>query len=196
MNPLKVFEKIKPLLLQAIPEYIRATPIADPLAIVRLYYYDTHAPSTYLDFMYVSHQQRQVALDSEDPMVDLWCSTEDCGSRPKIEIPRELPLTALDQELTALFAKIYEVLSEDEYEETGMELFRAALQSVARQLNQMDWRSICNVTDDFVIVPADGSMHFGDDEPDILAAIPPDRLALLHARGFLGPPDNLFRFER
>ncbi len=42
-----------------------------------------------------------------------------------------------------------------------------------------------------VIVPADGSRLFGDDEADIVALVPCERLALLMAQGFIGPEGNV-----
>jgi hypothetical protein len=94
-----------------------------------------------------------------------------------------------DNQIAKLLASIYRFLDEDEI--SGMKMFRGALQSVTLKLNQLDWQQVCEVTDDFVIVPADGSMHFHDDEGDLAGGVPSERLGLLQSRGFLGRSDAL-----
>lgn len=90
-------------------------------------------------------------------------------------------------QLPELFAQVYELLCEDE--DTYMVSFREMLQGVCRELNEMDWRPICPVTDDFVVFPKDDSNHFSDVWPDIVRSVPPARLDLLRSRG-LGPPEE------
>jgi predicted RNase H-like HicB family nuclease len=61
--------------------------------------------------------------------------------------------------------------------------FRESLHSVARRLNQIDWRPILPITDDFAVVVIDGTAYWLDE--DISASVPADRLELLRSRGLL-----------
>lgn len=69
--------------------------------------------------------------------------------------------------------------------------FQSTLQSVCRQFNEIDWSPHCEVTDDFVVAPGDGSMHFDDDEPDLRLSIPAPKLQTLQQRGFLGSKKSM-----
>ena len=55
-------------------------------------------------------------------------------------------------------------------------------QRVALQLNALDWRTMLQVTDDFIVFPADGSHSFCDDLGDMAASVPKPRLRLLQSR--------------
>jgi len=186
-----VFDQIQTLLVREIPKAISQASPATPMAILRICYYDTHAPLTYLDFRCVSEAERNAIVKKKGKYVlnDLWSVVEEPGVRPNLDLPADPPTSAADKKLTQLFAQIYEILSEDEDE--GMTQFRSALQSVCRQLNDIDWSAHCEVTDDFVVAPGDGSAHFDDDEPDLRLSIPAQKLATLQQRGFLGSKKSL-----
>jgi hypothetical protein len=109
-----------------------------------------------------------------------WLSTEDWGDLPGIDFEGR-------GEIAALFAQVYDLLCDDE--DKWMVPFRRMLQRVCRSLNGDDWRSVCAVTDDFFVVPADGSQYFANDYPDIVRSVPAARLKLLRSRGF-GPPEE------
>jgi hypothetical protein len=85
---------------------------------------------------------------------------------------------------------VYELLSESE--DKYMPALQRMLRRVSRELNKKDWSAICEVTDDFVIAPADGSQFFAGDQDyaDLVKSIPPKRLALLRSRGLLGPDET------
>ena len=58
------------------------------------------------------------------------------------------------------------------------------LQRVAARLNSVNWRSITKVTDDFIVCLQDS--HGGhDNQEDIDACVPPDRISLLRSRNLL-----------
>ena len=97
-------------------------------------------------------------------------------------------MSKIHREVAAQFDRIYELLCEDE--DGNMAPFRQLIQQVARDLNFTDWTRYCRVTDDFVVVPADGSQHYCDDYEDILASVPESRLELLRSRRVLGPPEH------
>jgi len=180
MSTADVFDMLKPLLVEAIPQAIATLKLCKPLWRVCIYYYDTHAPSTYLLLLPASAEWRAGVIERHqgDAPRYLWLFEEGAGNGPEVYFDGSGPITAL-------FTQLYALLCEDE--DQYMVRYREMLQCVCRDLNGKNWGAFCPVTDDFVIVPADGSMHFGDSYPDIANSIPPDRLQLLRTRGF-GPP--------
>lgn len=186
MKTKDVFDKIQSLLISTIPETIGSLEFDGPLCVLRIYYYDTHAPYTYLDFRCITAAERQKVLDEQgkDALLHIWAAGEECGVRPCVALPNDPPATVVDEHLRTLFATVFDQLLEDE--EVGMRCFRSALQSVSRRLNALNWTSVCTVTDDFVIAPADGSQFFCDEYDDLTNSIPVDKLELLRARGFFG----------
>jgi hypothetical protein len=183
------FDQLVPLLVDAIPKAVSALKLKKPVCIVRIYYYDTHAPCTYLSLRTVSAECRDqvVAAKGRNAPFYLWSSGEDCGDGT-VGLPPEKPAGKPDKQIAALFEKVYDLLCEDEDE--YMDPFREMLRQVAAKLNALDWSKVCKVTDDFVVAPADGSMHFGDDYEDLVASVPEERLELLRSRGFLGPEET------
>jgi hypothetical protein len=186
------FESLVPLLVDAIPQAVASLELTKPVCAVRIYYYDTHAPRTYLVLKTVSADCRAQALAGKGRKAPyyLWGSGERCGDG-QVELPgKSVPGRAQGQ-LTKLFEEIYDRLCKDE--DANMVLFRKALQQVARELNSKDWASVCPVTDDFVVAPADGSTHFGNEYQDIAESVQAKRLALLRSRGFLGPSEMWYQ---
>jgi hypothetical protein len=187
MPPMPPFDKLVPLLVDAIPQAVASLKLTKPICIVRIYFYDTHASCTYLSLRTVSVECRDQVLASKgkDAPYYIWGSGENCGDGT-IDLPPEKPTSKLDKQIAALFEQVYEFLSEDDHEEENMIPFRQMVRQVAAKLNRIDWNPYCKVTDDFVVVPADGSMSFcGEDYEDLVESVPADRVALLHARGLL-----------
>ena len=183
------FESLVPLLVDEIPRAIAAAKLASPLACLRIVYYDTHAPCTYLRLRTVSAECRTKVLADKgrDAPFYLWAAGEDCGDG-QVDLPAEPPATKGQKQIEKLFQEVYELLCDDEDEH--MVPFRSMLAQVARALNSKDWAKICPVTDDFVIAIADGDQHFADDYQDLVDSIPAERLELLRARGLLGPGER------
>jgi hypothetical protein len=185
------FDKLVPLLVGAIPKAVASLKPTKPICIVRIYFYDTHAPCTYLSLRTVSAECRDQVLVSKgrDAPFYIWGSGEECGDG-NVDLPPDPPSSKTEKQIAGLFEQVYELLSDDE--EENMVPYRELLREVARQLNALSWKKkICKVTDDFVVVPADGSMHFGgEDYEDMVESIPSDRLALLRSRGLLGPDES------
>lgn len=202
------FDQIYRSLIAAIPDVIESFTYPEPLCLVRVYYYDSHAPSTYLDFRCVSVRERQEVLKKQQhkpsgPLYYLWAAGEECGTSLPATIP-ENPESSSgilagwnlysmnpDKQIKGLFAEVNSLLDQDS--NLYMTEFRKTLQRVTLKLNELDWKQICEVSDDFVIIPADGSRFFGRDEDDIEQGMPAERLKLLQSRGFLGPPESLLR---
>jgi hypothetical protein len=183
-------DSLVPLLVMAIPKAIGSLKLAKPVCIVRIYYYDTHAPCTYLSLRTVSAGCRAQVLASKgrDAPFYIWGSGEECGDG-HVDLPLERPSGKTEKQIATLFQQIYDSLFEDE--EENMVAFRQMLQQVARELNAKDWKKVCPVTDDFGVLPADGSQHFGgEDYEDLVESVPAERLDLLRSRRFLGPGEN------
>ncbi len=181
-----VFETLEPLLVAAIPPAIAAMKRTKPICCVRLYYYDPHAPCAYLTLKTISADCRAKVVSDKGRSAPfhLWSAGEECGDG-MVELPSDPPANKAEKQLAKWFAKVYGQLEEDEDE--AMPPLRAMLQRVAAQLNSMDWKSVCAVTDDFVVVPADGSQFFGgEDYEELVASVPAERLDLLRSRGLLG----------
>lgn len=197
------FDALVPLLVDAIPAAVASLKPTKPICILRLYFFDTHAPCAYLLLKSTSTDERTRVL-AEGSTFHLWAAGEGCGDEV-VTLPPDRPeegkLAAMVR-LAYLFLwpssrlllkiefhlmKVYDLLCEDEDE--YMAAYREMLREVARQLNAKDWSKVCPVTDDFVVVPADGSQHFGgEDYEDLVASVPSARLALLRSRGLLDCP--------
>jgi hypothetical protein len=183
------FDKLAPLLVKAIPEAVASLKLKDPICCVRLYYYDTHAPCGYLSLLIQSKKYRDqlLAEKARDALSSLWGSSEQSRDAC-VDLPDETPKSKSHKQLAKQFEQVYEILCEDEDE--GMVEYREMVQSVARELNAMDWSKHCAVTDDFVVAAADGSQCFCDDYEDLVNSIPEERLELLRTRGLLGPGED------
>ncbi len=64
------------------------------------------------------------------------------------------------------------------------------LRRVARRLNDLDWSTICRVTDDFVVVTADNTGNYGY-VSDAAASMTPRQLRRLRRSGWF--PSRLHR---
>lgn len=188
------FKSLIPLLVDEIPRAIASAKLAGPLASLRIVYYDTHAPCTYLRLRTVSAEcQTKVLADKgRDAPSYLWAAGEDCGDG-QIDFPAQPPAGKGHKQIEKQFQEIYALLCDDEDEH--MPPFRSMLVEVARALNARDWASICPVTDDFVVALADGEQFFADDYQDLLDSIPAERLELLRGRGLLGPEETWDRLQ-
>ena len=186
-----VFEEIQPLLIEEIPRTLgAATPDAE-ICVVRIFYYDTHAPSAYVDFRCVTTEQRKATLERhrDNGLMYLWGSGEECGNRPRVTIPADDPADENGRKIAVLFTRIYSLLCNDEMQ--NMQHYRSAIQKAALAMNRNGVTWGFPISDDFVIVPADGSMCFCDDASDIVASVPEPKIKLLQSKGFLGPNGRL-----
>jgi hypothetical protein len=188
MSKPNTFENLARVLVAAIPTAIASLKLAKAVCCVRIHYYDTHAPSTYLLLKTISADCRTSVLESKgrNALYYLWGSGEECGDGhvylPKPTSPDDPP------GIKTLLETVYDLLRDDEGK--YMDQFRSMLQRVSLELHSIDWNRFCPVTDDFSIVPADGSAHFGNEYDDIANSIPPARLDLLRSRGLLGHHEN------
>lgn len=182
------FEELTRHLVTAIPTAVRKFQLVEPVSALLVYYYDTQAPEAYLELKPVeqSYQQQVVTQEGRDAPFTLWAPGEEKGNLPTATLPHDDSHPAAG----ALFQRIYERLSEDGHEEEAMRKYRAAIHQTTLQLNQQDWSKVCPVTEDFVVVPADGSQAFADTYEDLTGGVPEDRLDRLRQQGLLGPGES------
>jgi hypothetical protein len=115
-----------------------------------------------------------VARYGDEARLHYWASWADGGDLDGVDLDGP-------GRITELFGDVYPLLCEDEAKH--MIQFRGMLQRVCRELNGQDWQRYCPVTDDFIVIPTDGSAHFCDEYPDVVQSVPPTRLDLLSSRG-------------
>jgi hypothetical protein len=178
-----LFKELVPLLINAIPDALSTRRLPETICCLRIYYYDTHAPCTYLTLSVMTERHRKQLLDTKgrDALFYLWSAGELDGDniRERVDVNGPPPITAM-------FKKVYKRLCSD-HGELSMLHFRKVVHKVAYALNEKNWAGRFPVTDDFVFVAADGSQAFADQYVDLIKSIPPDRLNLLRDRGLLGP---------
>lgn len=63
-------------------------------------------------------------------------------------------------------------------------LMRQILHRAALRLNRVDWSTLLPVTDDFVVAVIDNTGDYEQDE-DLAASVPPEKIAVLQSSGFL-----------
>src|SRR6478672_11719137 len=108
MKDTELFEALVPLLCDEIPKRIAQLDLKKPIFRLRLYYYDTHAPSTHLLLVPSSDEFRKAMAAKHGGVSreQLWVGGNG-SDLPTCEL-REPPL------LTKLFAQVYELLDEKE----------------------------------------------------------------------------------
>jgi hypothetical protein len=111
----------------------------------------------------------------------LWCADE-CEEGDGV-----ICATVTDATVSRLCRDWYRQLPKGSLpDDSALFPLREAIQRVAATLNRLDWQPYAPVTDDFVVIPADGTHSFCADYAEMLSSIPPDRLDLLRSRLFLG----------
>ncbi len=130
------FQAVVPLLVEAVPKLIASKTVPGPLCIVRLFYFDTHAPGTYLWIRTMSDGYRASLLEQQgrSALYELWASGEQSGDG-HLSLPDDPP-GPQHQQIAGFFAAIWERLC-DEGEDHVMPMFQQTLQSACKGLNQL-----------------------------------------------------------
>lgn len=178
----KVLPQIEELLIAEIPRVVKAARISDPVYCLRIWYNGTDSMSDAVPYcMLIKESARKtyIATHGLRDVGALWMADEWTYPEMHFDIHSNHP------KLKQLYAEWYEWLCSQDDETEALQLFRKMTQRVARRLNDLDWRKILPVTDDFVVFPADGAHAFWDDTGDLLASITPAQQALLETRKLL-----------
>jgi hypothetical protein len=183
-----ILGKLEGLLIAEIPQAVKRAQVVEPVYCLRIYYDATDMPeegfATRLWLVKDAARTRLLKLQGKQAPGFIWCADEVDRTEDGYHAT-----FAKDSQIPKLCQKFYPKLIEEE----NLQLYREALQRVAKQLNKLKWSDYCTVTDDFVVFPADGSHTFYDDFGDMTASVPAEKLKLLRSRKTLGAED---RWER
>src|SRR5579872_2776905 len=142
------FGALLPLLVDEIPRAVGVVAKGEPICRIILWYYDTSAPCCYFlaDAIPASHSGRVAGrfyLQNHSP---------EGAKRIEAMIGHDPALPSF-----SLFAQVYQLLCTKGQMDAAFERFRTFAQSLALELNGVDWSPHCCVTDDFVIYPLNGT---------------------------------------
>lgn len=174
-------------LVALIPDAVKAAKIDEPVYCLRIWYNGTDSPRDAVPWLMLvkeSTRKEFVAKHGEKAREYMWQADEATNPGQAYNVYLN------DAQLERLYAKWYRRLNAAEDEDEALQPFREMVQRVARQLNELDWRPLAPVTDDFVVFPADGAHVFMDDIGDLLASLPPAKLALLQAKELIPPVEE------
>lgn len=187
----KPYSTLETLLKMSIPMAVKKLALPEPAFCMRLYYYDTHAPGANYGFevrILTESVRRSLVSASKSPgnvEHELWHPQSGVANGTP---GKDLGLYDADlrsnKEISRLFAEVYELLSESE--EDHMSLVRELARKVAKALTTRAWGTQLPTTDDFVVIPADGSGFFGGVfRDDLEASVSAEKIELLKQRGYL-----------
>ena len=182
------YSTLETLLKMAIPSAVKKLKLPAPAYCMCIYYFDTHAPREDYGFsvrVLTEPVRQRVARESPSPAnlaEELWLPQAGVGNGNEDLYQVNL---AGNRELARLFGEVYDLLCDGEDDQ--MLHLRELARRTAKAMNGRKWESQLSVTDDFVVVPADGSGFFGgfDFMEEFEAAVPVERIALLRQRGYL-----------
>jgi hypothetical protein len=179
-----VLRKLEESLLAHIPHRVQSLGIAQPVYCLRIWYYGTdidgdRTPS--LTFKTDALRQQLLRDKGKKAPYYIWCADEYESGDDVINTP--LVDVTISRLCSEWFLGLPQGLLPDD---TELVPLRETIQRVARELNHLDWRQYASVTDDFVVFPADGSHSFCDDYGELVASVPPEKLARLRSRSLLG----------
>jgi hypothetical protein len=184
----ELFERLLPLLVDETLAQVRALSLDGPLARLKLWYYDTHAPACYFLAHGITQRERQRMLDNDgrEALYQIWDGT---GS-----IEFEIGLSGASR---PLLEQVYERMAYDPDEggelqegEYGESLSGVLAQMFARRLNEIDWAQYCAVTDDFIVYSQNGTDYGCYCYEDLCASVPTEKLDLLRSRRLMGPGEQ------
>lgn len=169
----RIIDELVPLLAEDTFSALGNAHSDSPYVRLKLYYYDTHAPSCYLLGYALTDAGRSSIMGSDGPgaLRNIWCDDKN------VEV--ELGLSGAPR-LLQLLADLYDLMGNDE------SLSRELATRLSMHLNAVKWPEIVSIADDFVSYPANGTDHGCDVYEDIRNSVPAKKLSLWRSRGFLG----------
>lgn len=188
--PKSTLAQLEKLLVREIPAAVQAANLTEPVYCARIWYNGTESDEDAVPWlMLVKESARRKFIEKqgeEHAPYYIWGADE-------VSCPAQAFQVHLSHErLQDLYSTWYQYLSNVD-DDDELQPFREMIQQVSRTLNELDWKSIAPVTDDFVVAPADGSHTFCDDLGDVLASVTPRQLELLQSRKLI--PSEEMEFD-
>lgn len=168
-------------LVGLIPRRVQALGLREPMYCLRVWYYGTDTGGDRVPSLTLCPEAaRRKVLAKKGHKVPhyLWCADELGAGRRDAEIG--------DPAVAAMCRRWYAHVPKELPEDEQLRPMREMVQRVATRLNHLSWSAYAPVTDDFVVFAADASHTFCADYEEMLASVPPERVALLRSRGMLG----------
>jgi len=168
-----IINQLVPLLAEDTFSALANAHCDSPIVRLKLYYYDTHAPSCYLLGYALTETCRSSIMETDGPeaLRNLWCDDK------SVEV--ELGLSG-ERRMLQLLADLYDLMCESE------SLSRELATRLSIHLNSIKWPETVSTADDFVAYPTNGTDHGCDVYEDICNCVPAEKLSLWRSRGFLG----------
>lgn len=189
--PTVALKQMEEILIAEIPKAVKAARLTDPVYCLRIWYNGTDSMEDAIPHLllvkdstrqaFVKEHGKNVVLLSEY----LWCADEATADEDwsyDVSLPEAKLLPPY---------KVWYTYLCDQDDDEELQPFREMVQRVSKQLNQLDWKSIIPVTDDFVVFPADGSHTFCDDLGDLQASITPTQWKQFESVGWVPNLDEL-----
>lgn len=171
----RLIEQIIPLLTKELLELLAHASLASPIARLKIYYYDTHAPSLYLLGYALTVSDRHSIMANEGPRAvrKIWCDDR------TIEVALGL---SGDSRAKSQLDQLYELMAAQK----NATLSRRLATQLCISLNAMAWPDSIHVADEFIAYPTNGTDRYCDEYEDICASVPGEKLATLQELGLMG----------
>ncbi|HXT57298.1 MAG TPA: hypothetical protein VN699_01635 [Pirellulales bacterium] len=187
MTARQILNCLEERLATAVPLRVRAMEIIEPVYCLRIWYFGTDVlPEGRTPSLMLAKEawwQQMLAEKGEKAPYYIWCADEIVNAKG---MAYSAEIT--DSTVTEMVAEWYDELPDrDLPDDNDLVPLQRMVQRVAAKLNQVDWSKYAAVTDDFVVVAADGShIGVGGDYGEMLASVSPERLDRFRSRQLLG----------
>ena len=172
--------EIEDRLVERVPEIVRGVTLSEPIYAIVIQYFglDSYGDlSPNLRMPCLSRREAIISSNSDTAPSLIWDHDEFDDDLAVVDADIG------DSTLTKCCGNWYASLKSGT---TNLTSFREMVQRASKRLNQLDWHSISNVTDDFVVYPGDMSHYFCGPISDMQASIPDTRMASFRERRLLG----------
>lgn len=188
MHDMPLLETLEELLVKEIPRRVATLELRDPVYCLRIWYYggdtDLGCPPSLMLPRESVRRTAQVEKGVKSPHF-IWCADELGSWR---DTTRSYWVEIENPTVSDLCSRWYTRMPAlDWVDSEDLPPFREMLQRVSARLNRIAWQQYANVTDDFVVFPADASHTFCADYDEMVASVPPERIEYFRAKGLLGP---------
>lgn len=185
----QILARLEELLVAEIPRCVKALNIVEPVYCLRIWWYGTdcmpedRTPSLML--AKESYRRRIVAEKGDKAPNYLWGADEvdSFDDRQAAAFRAEISDRAIAKLVMDWFGQMPDRGFPDDDDLIPLRLM---VRRVATRLNQLDWAPYAAVTDDFVVMGADGSHSVVDDYGELVASVPKERIEQLRSRRLLG----------